>query len=183
MRQPEITLDMRVAARANPGSWLHVIDPAFDPDDEVPPWAVVGAYPVDASGEIREAFRPNADYRPSPRALRMPVPSNELEEVMQLVRTRHLDQPDLLPALREARLLVYSRNGQDTTVTAFPNHDGRVMVPACTSVARVPRQWPGWREVTGSTLAPLLNGYPLVVNPAGPITAIVPAADLLGHIG
>ncbi|MGX7823955.1 type VII secretion system-associated protein [Actinokineospora sp. 24-640] len=183
MHQPEITLDMRVAARANPGSWLHVIDPAFGPDEEVPPWGVVGAYPVDASGEIQEVFRPNADYRPSPHALRMPLPSNEVEEVMQLVSTRHLERPALLPALRAAKLLVYSRDGQDTAVTAFPDLDGRVMVPACTSVARVPRQWPGWREVTGSTLAPLLNGYPLVVNPAGPITAIVPASDLLGQLG
>lgn len=180
MDQPEITLDMRIAARSNPGSWLYVIDPYFAPDADVPPWGVIGAYPVDKSGEIRAEFRPNEDYRPSPRALRMPPPANEVERVMQLVKTRHLGQPALLPPLREARLLLYARDARDTSVTAFPNHDGRVMVPACTSVARVPKQWPAWREITGAALAPLLNGFPLVVNPAGPITALVPAADLLG---
>ncbi|GGS20715.1 type VII secretion system-associated protein [Actinokineospora fastidiosa] len=180
MDQPEITLDMRIAARANPGSWLYVIDPVFEADDDVPPWGVVGAYPVDASGEIRETFSPNAEYRPSPRALRMPLPSNDVEKVLQLVRTRHLDQGALLPALRTAKLLVYARDARDTGITAFPNHDGQVMVPACTSVGRVPRQWPGWREVKGAALAAQLNGYPLVVNPTGPITAIIPAADLLG---
>ncbi|GAA4414592.1 type VII secretion system-associated protein [Actinokineospora soli] len=180
MDQPEITLDMRIAARSNPGSLLHVIDPAFADDEDVPPWAVVGAYPVDRSGEIREVFHPNPDYRPSPRALRMPVPSNEAERVMQLVKTRHLPQSALIPALRAARLLVYARDGRDTGITAFPNHDGRVMVPACTSVGRVPKQWPAWRELTGAALAPLLEGFTLVVNPSGPITAIVPARDLLG---
>jgi hypothetical protein len=180
MQPPEITLDMRRAARSNPGTWLYVTDPGFAPGADVPPWGVVGAYPVDAHGEIQDDFRPNDDYRPSPKALRMPAPVTELERVMQLVKTRHLPQSALLPALREARLLLYARDGRDTGITAFPNHDGRVMVPACTAVARVPKQWPGWREVSGRALAHQLNGFALVINPAGPITAVVPAADLPG---
>lgn len=178
MEEPEITLDMRAGARANPNSWLYVIDPAFGHDEDVPPWGVVGAYPVDERGEIGEKFRPNADYRPSPAALRMPVPSNPLEKMLQLIKTRHRGQRDLLPAVLDATLLLYSASAEDQGVTGFPNHDGRVMVPACTSAAHVPANWPGWREVRGRDLAGLLYGHPLVVNPIGPITALVPAADL-----
>ncbi|CRK60438.1 putative ADP-ribosylglycohydrolase [Alloactinosynnema sp. L-07] len=178
MEEPEITLDMRAGARSNPNSWLYVIDPAFGPDEDVPPWGVVGAYPVDEHGEIGDAFRRNDDYRPSPTALRLPVPSNPLEKLLQLIHTRHRDQRDLLPAVLDSTLLLYAGSPDDRGVTGFPNHDGTVMVPACTSAAHVPTQWPGWREVTGRELVGLLYGHPLVVNPAGPITALVPAAHL-----
>ena len=44
--KPKITDEMRANARANPNSWLYVIDEAFDPNGAVPSWAVVGAYPA-----------------------------------------------------------------------------------------------------------------------------------------
>ncbi|MDQ3402892.1 MAG: type VII secretion system-associated protein [Actinomycetota bacterium] len=183
MEQPEITRDMRAGARAHPNSWLYVIDPMFGPDEDVPPWGVVGAYPVDENGEIVDGFRANAEYRPSPRALRMPVPSNPLEQVMQLIHTRHLEQAELLPALVDSTLLVYSESPEDRGVTGFANHDGTVMVPACTSASHVPASWPGWRDVAGRDLARLLYGYPLAVNPSGPVTAVVPAAHLTNAAG
>ncbi len=179
MEQPEITLDMRAGARSNPNSWLYVIDPAYGPEQDVPPWAVVGAFPVDEVGEIVERFRPNADYRPSPTALRLPVASNRLEKTLQLIHTRHRAQTDLLPELLDATLLVYAGSATDRGVTGFPNADGTVMVPACTSAAHVPGTWPGWREVPGREIAALLHGHPLVVNPGGPITALVPADHLV----
>lgn len=178
MQQPEITLDMRVSARSNPNSWLYVIDPAFSPDVDVPPWGVVGAYPVDDRGEVVERFRYNTGYRPSPAALRLPVTSNPLEKLLQLVHTRHRRQADLLPAVLDATLLVYACRGDDRAITGFRNHDGRVLVPACTSATHVPRAWPGWREVSGRELAGQLRGCPLVVNPLGPLTAVIPAGDL-----
>ncbi|MBM7770732.1 hypothetical protein JOD54_000936 [Actinokineospora baliensis] len=178
MDQPEITLEMRASARSNPNSWLYVIDPEFGRHEEVPPWGVVGAYPVDDRGEIGERFRANRDYRPSPTALRMPVPSNRLEKVLQLIHARYRPQADLLPELRDATLLIFARSSRDRAVTGFPNHDGTVMVPACTSPAHVPPAWPGWRAVRGHEVAALLHGHPLVVNPQGPITAVVPAAHL-----
>jgi hypothetical protein len=179
MQEPQITPEMRAGARANPNSWLYVIDPSFGQDDDVPPWGVVGAYPVDERGEIGEGFSPNADYRPSPVALRLPVPSNALEDMLQLIHARHREQRELLPAVLEATLLLYSGSADDHGVTGFPNHDGKVMVPACTSAAHVPSNWPGWREVRGRDLVGMLYGHPLVVNPAGPITALVPAEHLV----
>jgi hypothetical protein len=173
--QPAITAEMRVAALENPNSWLYVIDPALDPDGEVPPWGVVGAYPVNGRGEIEETFHHNADYRPSPAVRRPP----DLERLLELVRDGKRDQSELLPAVRAARLLVYAAGPEDRAVTGFPSRrHGVVAVPACTAPDRVPAAWPGWREITGADLVPLLHGHPLVLNPGGPVTALIPAADL-----
>lgn len=175
---PEITPEMRANARANPGTWLYVIDPAFDAEADIPPWGVVGAYPVNASGEIDAAFRRNTAYRPSPAALRMPEPASDLERTLQLIDSGHVDQATLPAAVLRAPLLLYAISPEDRSVTGFPARQGTVMVPVCTSVAYVPSAWPGWREVTGADLVPLLHGHPLVINPAGPIAAMIPAAHL-----
>jgi hypothetical protein len=175
---PPITEDMRASAMANPNTWLYVIDPAFDEDADIPPWGVVGAYRVNDHGEIDPTFRRNTEYRPSPAALRMPAPATQLDELLQLVKAGHRDESTLPAAVRDAKLLVYASGPDDRALTAFPARDGRVMVPACTSVAYVPTAWPGWREIRGADLAPHLKGYPLVVNPIGPITALFPAEDL-----
>ena len=53
----------------------------------------------------------------------------------------------------------------------------------CTSVACVPSAWPGWREVSGRDLVPLLHGHPLVLNPAGPVSAMIPAVHLMRASG
>lgn len=175
---PEITPRMRASAMANPNTWLYVIDPAFDAEADIPPWGVVGAYRVDAVGEIDPTFRRNTEYRPSPTALRMPAASSELERLLQWITAGHREEAELPPAVLRARLLVYATGPGDRSVTAFPDRSGRIMVPACTSVALVPKAWPGWREVTGRDLAAQLGGYPLVINPIGPITALLPAAVL-----
>ena len=176
---PEITPEMRASARANPNTWLYVIDPAFDEDADIPPWGVVGAYPVNARGEIAAMFRRNTEYRPSPAVRRMPAPVSELEQVLGLVRSGHQDQATLPAAVLRAELLLYAASPEDRSVTGFPARHGTVMVPVCTSVAHVPAAWPGWRQVSGHDLVRLLYGHPLVVNPAGPITAMIPAQHLV----
>ena len=175
---PEITPRMRASAMANPSTWLYVIDPAFDADAEIPPWGVVGAYRVDAIGEIDPTFRRNTEYRPSPAALRMPDPSSDLEQLLQWIMTGHRQESELPAAVLRSRLLVYASGPDDRSVTAFPDRSGRIMVPACTSVAHVPTAWPGWREVLGRDLATQLGDHPLVINPTGPITAQLPATAL-----
>ena len=175
---PAVTAAMRASARAHPNTWLYVVDPALDAEADVPPWGVVGAYPVDANGEITGTFRRNTAYRPSPAALRMPEPASDLERTLQLISSGHVAREELPAAVLRAPLLLYATSPEDRSVTGFPGRDGTVAVPACTSVACVPTAWPGWRQITGRELVPLLNGYPLVINPAGPITATVPAVAL-----
>jgi SseB protein N-terminal domain len=174
---PEITPRMRASARANPNTWLYVIDPAFDEDADIPPWGVVGAYPVNAGGEIDPTFRRNTAYRPSPTAL-TPRGAAELERVLRLIVAGERDEAGLPAEVLRADLLLYAASPTDRAVTGFPARDGTVMVPACTSVAHVPAAWPGWRAVSGRELAPLLGEHPLVINPAGPVTAMIPASDL-----
>jgi hypothetical protein len=174
---PAITPEMRAAALENPNSWLYVIDPALDPDAEVPPWAVVGAYPVNELGQIEDNFRPNGDYRPTVPA------APDLDELLDRVRSGEVEQKALLPAVLAARLLVYAAGPDDTTVTGFPSRRfGAVMVPACTSPERVPPAWPGWREIDGHDLVTLLDGHSLVLNPHGPVTAMIPASHLLSAL-
>jgi hypothetical protein len=105
---PVITDEMRANARANPNTWLYVIDEAFDPNGRVPPWAVVGAYPVNADGDVVEDFHPNDQYRPSPKALGFPEPANELERALQLVRTGHRPAEDLPAVVLRSTLHVYA---------------------------------------------------------------------------
>lgn len=176
--KPKITEEMRANARANPNSWLYVIDEAFDPNGPVPSWAVVGAYPVNARGAIVEDFHPNDRYRPSPKALGFPEPGNELERLLQLVRTNHRPAEDLPPVILNATLFVYAMSPLQRTVIGFHNTDGRVMVPAYTSKALVPGEWPHARAVLGRDMVPLLAGHPVAINPHDVVTAVVPAEHL-----
>lgn len=175
---PEITPRMRASAMANPNSWLYVIDPAFDADADIPPWGVVGAYRVAGDGEIDPAFRRNTEYRPSPAARRMPAPASELEQLLQWIVTGHRQEAELPAQVLRSRLLVYATGPDDHSLTAFPARNGRVMVPACTSPATVPAAWPGWREIPARDLTPHLTNHPLVINPTGPITALLPPQTL-----
>lgn len=174
---------MRANARANPNSWLYVIDEAFDPNGPVPSWAVVGAYPVNAAGQIVEEFHPNDRYRPSPKALGFPDPRNELERLLQLVRINHRPAEDLPPVILNATLFVYALSPVQRTVIGFHNTDGRVLVPAYTSKALVPREWPHARAVLGRDVVPLLAGQPLAINPHDVVTAVVPAEHLVHALG
>ncbi len=177
--KPEITPEMRANARTNPNSWLYVIDEAFDARGPVPSWAVVGAYPVNGTGEVVEDFHPNDRYRPSPKALGFPEPCNELERLLQMVRTEHRPAEDLPRVILDSTLLVYALSPVQRTVIGFHNADGRVMVPAYTSKSLVPREWPHARAVLGRDIVGLLAGHPLAVNPHDLITAVVPAEHLM----
>lgn len=176
---PEITAEMRANARKNPNSWLYVIDEAFDPNGQVPSWAVVGAYPVNDSGVIVADFHPNEQYRPSPRALGFPEPRTRLERMLQLVRTKHLPQEDLPRAILDATLFVYAMSPVQRTVIGFHDRDGRVLVPAYTSKSLVPPDWPHARAVLGRDMVDLLDGHPVAINQHSLVTAVVPATHLI----
>ncbi|MGH3449961.1 MAG: type VII secretion system-associated protein [Haloechinothrix sp.] len=176
--RPPITKSMRANARENPNSWLYVIDEALEPDGDVPPWALVGAYPVDGDGNIVEEFHPNEQYRPSPKALGFPEPEGELEELMQLVRTNHRPATDLPAVVLRTTLFVYAVSPRQNTVTGFHDRTGRIVVPAYTRKSMLPKEWPGARKLTGRQLLPFLAGHPLAVNPHGLVTAVIPAQHL-----
>ncbi len=179
---PPITDEMRASARANPNSWLYVLDPLYAGNPataDVPQWAIVGAYPVNADGEIEDRFAANDTYRPSPRALGWPEPLTPLERIIQLAKAGHRPVGDLPGAVLDATLLVFDPDDgtwDGTQLMVLPDEQsGRLTVPACTSVEHVPQDWPAWRALRGSDAVPMLRGYPLAINPDGPVSAILPA--------
>jgi hypothetical protein len=181
--KPVITDAMRAGARSNPNSWLYVLDPAFSDVADPPQWAIVGAYPVNEYGEIEDRFAPNDTYRPSPQALGWPTPLTQLERIIQLAKAGHRPVSDLPAAVLDATLLVYDPDDgtwDGTQLIVLPDaQSGRLVVPACTSVEHVPADWPGWRTLVGADCVPLLRGYPLAINPDGPVSAILPAELLV----
>ena len=180
---PPITDEMRASANANPNSWLYVLDPLYvgnTETTEVPQWAIIGAYPVNALGQIEdERFAPNDTYRPSPRALGWPDPLTALERIIQLAKAGHRPVADLPGAVLDATLLLYDPDDgtwDGTQLMVLPDpQSGRLTVAACSSVEHVPADWPAWRALRGSDVVPLLRGYPLAINPDGPVSAILPA--------
>lgn len=60
----EITNEVIQAAMSNPNGWVYKIDGAFGPEEDVPPEAIVGAWKVDANGNLAGEFIPNPKYQP-----------------------------------------------------------------------------------------------------------------------
>ena len=51
-------------AKRTPGGWVYRIAGKFAPKDRVPPEAIVGAWKVDANGNISGGFVENKNYDP-----------------------------------------------------------------------------------------------------------------------
>ncbi len=62
---PEITEAMKEQARQQPGGYVYCIDPSYakdGADGAIPPQGIIGAYPVDANGDIIPEFTANPNY-------------------------------------------------------------------------------------------------------------------------
>jgi hypothetical protein len=51
-------------AKQHPNEWVYRIAGKFDPTENVPPEAIVGAWKVDERGNIVGTFIPNKNYNP-----------------------------------------------------------------------------------------------------------------------
>ena len=61
---PPLTDELRAEAKRHPNGWVYVIDPTLVQGERVPPTAIVGAWHVDAEGQILEdGYQPNTRYR------------------------------------------------------------------------------------------------------------------------
>lgn len=83
---PPVTDELRERARESPNSWIYSVDRAYDAEGTVPPYAILGAWPVDAHGELG-AFTANVGYRPSPAALHLDAPIDAVDTAVQLAAT------------------------------------------------------------------------------------------------
>lgn len=180
---PPVTAAQREAARQRPESWLYVIDPAFDPDGDVPPHGVVGAWWVDAAGEIGADFRHNPGYRPSELAQGLSAAADPLEERMQLAAHGRASNADLVAALLDAELILFARADGADGLYAVTGEDGRGLLQAFSSERRLPPGWERWQRLTGRQLAPALAGHDLELNPGGPVTVRLPGEAVLAAAG
>ncbi|MCI2419662.1 type VII secretion system-associated protein [Saccharopolyspora sp. K220] len=179
-RTPPITDEMREHAKQNPNSWLYIADPGYaDGDAEVPPEGVVGAYRIDADGEIDEDFQFNDQYQPSELAANQQEPTNALEEVLARIAAGQLPESDLPAAVLDAEVLLYATSEADDMLYTAEMSDGSQLVPACTSPSRVPADWPGFRRVPGRVLPDLLDGLDLGLNLHDAIQAVIPNSVLI----
>ncbi|SPL70411.1 hypothetical protein [Acinetobacter stercoris] len=66
LKNPLVPTDQeRSEAKNLPLGWIYRIDPHYNESTEVPPSAIIGAWEVDARGEIIENFVPNPKYKKS----------------------------------------------------------------------------------------------------------------------
>jgi hypothetical protein len=147
-----------------PGTWVYAIDPAFDGNTDVPPFAISGAYPVDENGVVGEELIPNPSYRPSPRTLGLPAPANDLEAALQNAATGYGSDQQVLDALLAG------------TVFTVPGSVDGPEVQAWTSDRYLPgtETQRDWQRTPVTELA----GHALILNPDTELETRLPAGSL-----
>ncbi len=89
---PPLTEEIREAARKRPGGWVYAIDLEHEGSGTVPRRGIIGAWRVDGLGRLTGEFRHNPDYVPSAGALRLPPPTDGLDEMLQRAAYRTVDE-------------------------------------------------------------------------------------------
>lgn len=130
VEMPEPPEDILQAARLAPGHWFNMVDPTWSGDHAPPEWAVVGRWRSDADGEIVE-WEHNDSYRPSPRALGMPEPTDPVDAAVQLAASGYGPAEDVPAALATIELAVLVQ--ADGTPVSAASPDGTAVVPVFTS--------------------------------------------------
>ena len=149
--------------------WMYAVDPAYEGAEEIPPYAIAGAYPVGADGQPAEEMIPNPDYRPSPRALGLPAPANDVEAAIQNAATGHGDDGAVRTALLAGTVFV------DPAAPA-----GDLELRAWTSDRHLPPAGTAqdWRRLPVARLATELGDRALLLNPGTDLEVRLPAGAL-----
>lgn len=177
-----VTARMLELARLNAGGQVYVIDPEFDPDGDVPGWAVRGYYPVAETGVLDTAgWVSNPDYRPGPLTLGWPRPGNRVERALQLAAAGY--QPDtlLLAALAQADVVIPTTAEHPEHVPVAADHEGRSTVTLFTTEGDLDGDTPRV-TVPVTALLPLLPQVTVVLNPGRVPSARVSGAALTAAI-
>ncbi|GAA2485861.1 type VII secretion system-associated protein [Streptomyces gobitricini] len=174
---PPVSDAVRAQAAKTPNAWVYAVDPYFEPLGKVPPYGVVGAWRVDNQGNVTDEFRPNPNYRPSPKARGFKAPTDPLDSVIQLAASGYASDSDVQSALVDA--VVYVVPGMNAMVESHAEGDDRLVVHIYSSPMHAPSSVP---EVQRALFRALLPELPecavLQLNPGSSVSAEVPLADI-----
>ena len=169
----------RAAAAAQPDTWIYEIDPWFDPDGEVPGWAVMGAWRSNGRGEIDGEFTPNDDYRPSPLARGYRRPLSELESAMQLSVAGYISPEQFAETVARSMVWVIQLEGHEGELSIAPSSAGKV-VEVFSTPDLVPNgvlgDVPSHQVPLVRVLEMLPDDVRIAVNPGTPPTLVLPDA-------
>jgi hypothetical protein len=171
---PPLTEEIRDAARRRPGGWVYAVDPEYTAEGSAPRRGIIGAWRVDGLGRLTGEFRHNPDYVPSAGALRLPPPTDPLDEVLQQAAYRLVDDDEVVAAVLDAELLL--PQGRSPGLLSVPDERGGWVIQAysCREQAEAAEQdivplsaeAVGWQRRTGRDLAAgWPAGHDLEINP------------------
>ncbi len=174
---PPLTEVIRDAARRRPGGWVYAVDPEFAGDSSAPRRGIIGAWRVDGLGRLTGEFRHNPDYVPSAGALRLPPPTDPLDEILQQAAYRQVDDDVVVAAVLAADLLlplgtapgllsVPDDRGGGWVIVAYSSRAQADLAADDPNFAAPGAEAVGWQRRTGRDLAGAWPaGHDLEVNP------------------
>ncbi|MGW4203179.1 type VII secretion system-associated protein [Streptomyces sp. NPDC004726] len=174
---PPVPEEIREAARRAPDHWLGMVDPTWTGQGAPPDWAVVGQWRSGVDGEIAE-WRPNEEYRPSPRAYDWPAPTDPVDEAVQFAATGYGPGDAVPRALATAEVAMLLGPGRAPLSALSP--DEEPVVPVFTSPVHLSAAGRFAYELlpAAQALNRLPEGHLLYLNPSGAVSMTVDSAAL-----
>jgi hypothetical protein len=186
---PPLTEEIREAARKRPGGWVYAIDPEHDNTGTVPRRGIIGAWRVDGLGRLTGEFRHNPDYVPSAGALRLPPPTDDLDEMLQRAAYRTVEDAELIEAVLSTELWLPASSSPG--LLSVPDERGGWVIHAFSSLGHaesatrdrlsdhLPDDITGWQRRFGHELAANWPaGHDLEINPGGAASARITGPQL-----
>jgi hypothetical protein len=171
---PSVPDEIREAARLAPDHWLGMVDPTWNGEGAPPAWAVVGQWRSGMDGEIVE-WQDNEEYRPSPKALGWPEPTDDVDAAVQLAATGYGPGEDVVRALAELpEAAVFVAPGGDPLSATAPDGETPV-VPLFTSPVHLHTSGRLAFELlpVSDVLDRLPEGHLLYLNPSAAVSMTV----------
>jgi hypothetical protein len=155
----------------------------------VPRGGIIGAWRVDGLGRLTGEFRHNPDYLPSAGALRLPPPTDRLDEVLQRAAYRLVDDTELidavltaelwLPASNVPGLLSVSDERGGWIIQAYSSREHAEAAACDRPTDHLPEDITGWQRRLGRELAQAWPvGHDLEINPGSAASARITGSQL-----
>ncbi|MEC4016751.1 type VII secretion system-associated protein [Streptomyces sp. H27-D2] len=156
---------------------MYAIDPFFSPTGNIPPYGIIGAWKVDAHGQVTGEFKHNQGYRPSPRSIGLADPTDAVDSAIQLAATGYGNNSAVRVALLNSVVFLVP----ETNSGAAPSIEGIEggITSVYTSEQHAPSSAPRLRRIDFRILlAELPDCSILKLNPGSSTSVQLPIADM-----